>query len=70
MPLIKLTDRRPDDDVMRPTSLEQSGAQTEAESGAAVRVERFVRRGHEDWLREVGWRSTVMRLMSKPESMS
>ena len=39
----KLTDRRPDDDVMRSPSLEQSMTQAEAESGAAVRVERFVR---------------------------
>lgn len=40
---IKLTDRRPDDDVMTPTSAKQPGAQAEAESRAAVRVERFVR---------------------------
>ncbi len=43
---IKLTDRRPDDDVMMPTCLEQRAAQAEVESGAAVRVERFVRREH------------------------
>ena len=43
---IKLTDRRPDDDVIRPNNVEQPVAQAEAESGAAVRVERFVRRHH------------------------
>jgi len=49
MPTIHLTDRRPDDDVIGPTSVEQLAAQAEAESGAAVRVERFVRRfGHCD----------------------
>jgi hypothetical protein len=40
---IKLTDRRPDKDVIRPTRLGRSRTQAEAESGAAVRVERFVR---------------------------
>ena len=39
----KLTDRRPDDDVMSSISIELPVAQAEAESGAAVRVQRFVR---------------------------
>jgi hypothetical protein len=37
------TDRRPDADVMTPSSVEKPGAQAEAESGAAVRVERLLR---------------------------
>ena len=41
---IKLTDRRPDDDVIKPTNVKEPDAQAEAESGAAVRVERLVRR--------------------------
>ena len=41
MPTTYLTDRRQDDDVIGPTSVEQLAAQAEAESGAAVRVERF-----------------------------
>ncbi len=38
----KLTDRRPDDDVIGPISIKEPNAQAEADSGAAVRVERFV----------------------------
>ena len=41
-PTTKLTDRRPDDDEIRASSVEQPDAQAEAESGVAVRVERFV----------------------------
>ena len=37
----KLTDRRPEDDVMMATSIDQPDAQVEVESGAAVRVERL-----------------------------
>ncbi|MDA1277306.1 MAG: hypothetical protein O2960_25140 [Verrucomicrobia bacterium] len=40
---MKLTDRRPDRDGMSVTRVKQPGAQAEAESRAAVRVERFVR---------------------------
>lgn len=42
-PTTQLTDRRLGEEVIRPTSVEMPDAQAEAETGAAVRVERFVR---------------------------
>ena len=61
----KLTDRRPDDDVMTATDAEQPNAQAEAESGAAVRVERFVRRRHIDNLHF--WRVHDIRNSFEPQ---
>ena len=41
---MKLTNRCPDDDVLKSTGVEELEAQAEAKSTAAVRAERFARR--------------------------